>query len=275
MITAAEIGWKASVALARARGRARVLAVLSDSTYLTAGGEIVWLGGADAPLHPRAILTARRPEPPAIAGGVLPIDARAARRWQPPPFPRGACSSRAMAAGCRALVDRLETVGVPDGLGTLLRSVTPAFPLDRAAPAADALARACAADDAGRAAAAAKRLLGLGPGLTPSGDDYVGGAFFARACRVPAARGGTTSWDRAAAEILAAARDLTHPISAALLGDLLEGHGWAPLHDLARALAADAPLTVAVAAARRVVRLGHSSGWDILAGFVAGTLGER
>src|SRR5262249_31174456 len=46
---------------------------------------------------------------------------------------------------------------------------------------ADALASACAADDPVSAAAAANTLVGLGPGLTPAGDDFTGGAFFARA----------------------------------------------------------------------------------------------
>jgi hypothetical protein len=54
-----------------------------------------------------------------------------------------------------------------------------------------------------------------------------------------------------------------------LLGDLLAGEGWAPLHDLARALAGDDE-TASRDAARHLTRLGHSSGWDLLAGFVAG-----
>src|SRR5438874_581081 len=65
---------------------------------------------------------------------------------------------------------------------------------------------------------------------------------------------------------------LTHPIGAALLGDLLVGEGWAALHDLAAALARDDE-PAALEAARRLTRLGHSSGWDLLAGFVAGARG--
>src|SRR6266850_312774 len=70
----------------------------------------------------------------------------------------------------------------------------------------------------------------------------------------------------------AAAARLTHPIGAALLGDLLVGEGWAALHDVAAALARDDE-PAALEAARRLTRLGHSSGWDLLAGFVAGARG--
>jgi hypothetical protein len=72
--------------------------------------------------------------------------------------------------------------------------------------------------------------------------------------------------------VRSAATRLTHPIGAALLGDLLDGEGWAPLHDLARALAHEDDAT-ALDAARRLTQLGHSSGWDLLAGFMAGARG--
>ena len=73
--------------------------------------------------------------------------------------------------------------------------------------------------------------------------------------------------------MLDGARGRTHPISIALLSDMLDGQAHAPLHDLARALAAGAPRDVALGAARRVVGIGHSSGWDMLAGFVSGVAG--
>src|SRR5437868_4654956 len=76
----------------------------------------------------------------------------------------------------------------------------------------------------------------------------------------------------AADAVRAAAARLPHPIGAALLGDLLVGEGWAALHDLAAALARDDE-SAAVEAAQRLTRLGHSSGWDLLAGFVAGASG--
>src|SRR5260370_379121 len=121
-------------------------------------------------------------------------------------------------------------------------------------------------------AEAATALLGLGPGMTRAGDDLVGGAFFARALLARSGACDAAGWRHAADAVRAAAARLTHPIGAALLGDLLVGEGWAALHDLAAALARDDE-PAAVDAARRLTRLGHSSGWDLLAGFVAGARG--
>jgi primosomal protein N' len=72
----------------------------------------------------------------------------------------------------------------------------PSFPLARALPDVEALAIACAADDADAACRAALPLLGLGPGLTPSGDDLVGAAFFARRALARSASG-AVRWSRA------------------------------------------------------------------------------
>ncbi len=47
----------------------------------------------------------------------------------------------------------------------------------------------------------------------------------------------------------------------------------APLHGLAHALGSGDDLARAIGAARRLTRIGHSSGWDMLAGFVAGASG--
>lgn len=265
MIRLSALGWKASAALARARGSARVVAALSGSIYLTADDEIVWLGRAGSPLHPRAMLT----------GGPLPFEADAleldpdgARPWRPA-APLRPCRADTLVAGLRALVGAIPAVGAPDGFGALLVGATPRFPLDRAAERARRLAAACAADDPRAAAEAATELLGLGPGLTPSGDDYVGAAFFGRRLLAAAGAADRDAWARAGAVVLGRARGRTHPISAALLGDMLEGHGHAPLHELAGALAAGGDRRPAVEPARRLVAIGHSSGWDMLAGFVA------
>ncbi|MBI4637597.1 MAG: DUF2877 domain-containing protein [Candidatus Rokubacteria bacterium] len=271
MVRVTAIGCKAHAALRAAASPARVLSALSESIYLTAGDEIVWLGRVGALLHPRAILTASPlpgPDEP------LRFDLDGTRPWKPSRLNLGGPGVHALAGGCRALLGAIESVGAPDGLGTLLVGRIPPFPLDRAPERAAALARACGADDARAAAEAARALLGLGPGLTPSGDDYVGGALFARAVLGGAGACDGAGWRRAAAAVLGRAREATHPISAALLGDLADGEGHAPLHELTTALASEAPLEAAVEAARRLTRIGHSSGWDMLAGFTAGILGE-
>jgi Protein of unknown function (DUF2877) len=256
--------------LLRAGGEARVLASLSASLYIVVQEQILWLGGPDGTLHPRAVLLS---EPPAIGkwtpGQMLRMPPCTQSPWCPDAPPSGPGVAAAFRRGALRLAAGAAALGRPEGFGARLVGTRLAFPLAAAAGRADALAAACADDAPPRAAAAATALLGLGAGLTPSGDDFVGGAFFARALMARAGARECASWSAAAETVRAAAIAATHPISAALLGDLVAGEGWAPLHELADALAYDDE-PAAIDAGRRLVRLGHSTGWDILAGFVAG-----
>ncbi|HET7340680.1 MAG TPA: hypothetical protein VFL90_04390, partial [Methylomirabilota bacterium] len=59
------IGILAHRALARTGGRARVTARLPASTYMSAGGELLWLGPVGAEPHPRAVLLAQPSVPDA------------------------------------------------------------------------------------------------------------------------------------------------------------------------------------------------------------------
>ena len=131
------------------------------------------------------------------------------------------------------------------------------------------MAEACERDDAPGTATAGEPLLGLGSGLTPSGDDFVGGVLFARHVLAP----GDTAWSAAAASLVEGARTLTHPISAALMTDLAHGEGHEPLHDLIDALTVDRAPDRALRAVERLGRLGHSSGWDMLTGVLVGLAG--
>jgi hypothetical protein len=260
------IGEIAHAALARSRGQARVLARLSASTYLTAGDEIVWLGAVGSELHPRAVLAAAAPP---VEDDVVRLDAGRLIPWQPSALSLEPASAERLAVGWRHLASGAAALGPVGGFGALLTRASLAFPLDGARDAAAALADACARDDAGAGTAAAIALLGLGGGLTPSGDDFVGAALFARRLLSDAGAADAAAWKRAATTIVAAAPARTHPLSATLLGDLADGQAHASLHDLVHGLARDAP-AAAHDAARRLVGLGHSSGWDMLAGLVAG-----
>jgi hypothetical protein len=271
VIRVVALGWKAAAVLERTRSRASVLAPLSESIYLTAGDEILWLGCAGAPLHPRAALT-DAPLPSGAAA--LELACSGARVWTPAPVPAAGRAAASLRAGGEALRAALGELGRLDGFGPRLAGRAPSFPLDAAADRAARLAAACGADDPDGAAEAAADLLGLGPGLTPSGDDFVGAAFFAKTLFALMGATDGDAWAHAGARVVAQARARTHPISVALLADMVAGHGHAPLHDLARALATGAPRSVALDAARRLTRIGHCSGWDMLAGFVAGISGR-
>ncbi|HEX9464844.1 MAG TPA: DUF2877 domain-containing protein [Alphaproteobacteria bacterium] len=107
---------------------------------------------------------------------------------------------------------------------------------------------------------AAVDVLGLGPGLTPAGDDALGGAMIALRSF---GHGGAA--DRLAAGLLAPAPERTNTISLAHLRAAADGEGAAALHEALAAVAcADQPALLD--ALRRLDRIGHSSGWDALAG---------
>jgi hypothetical protein len=268
-IRVTEIGWKARRLIASAPAASALVAALSRSRYLDVAGEIVWLGPPGSTLHARAMIADTVPLEDAV--DPLPrLDVSSAREWRPATPPRG-LGREAIARAAGDLARAAPGLGRPDGFGALLTDTPPAFPLDRATADARAFLAACAAGDAAAATVSAERLLGLGPGLTPAGDDLVGGACFARRVLTGTGLADDARWRAAALRIRTRAAERTHRISATLLGDLLDGEAYAPLHEVAVALARDDAAS-ALDAAARLVRLGHSSGWDLLTGFL-GALG--
>ncbi len=103
-------------------------------------------------------------------------------------------------------------------------------------------------------------LVGLGPGLTPSGDDVLGGAMLALGLA-------------GQRDLLARLRDTvqtamhgTNRISAAYMEAAAQGCGSSVLHDAVNAIWTDSP-----GLGQTLVglgRMGHSSGWDALLGAV-------
>lgn len=276
VIRALEVGVVARAALERSAGVAEPLAA-GGPLYLHAAGEVVWLGSPGAVLHPRAVIAAgARPDRPHR----VVVDLTAARIWDPPLPAVTRTAVRTFTDTFGDLLARLVSQHPAQGLASLLwtgarpQAGVEAALAARARPGVLALAGACDADDASAAIPPATELLGLGPGLTPAGDDLVGGVLFGRAVL---GRGGAVegrAWAAAGAAIVAAARGRTHPVSAALLADLAAARGHAPLLDLVAALAAGGR-EAGLDAASRLTALGHSSGWDMLAGLALGTLGRH
>ena len=104
------------------------------------------------------------------------------------------------------------------------------------------------------------RLIGLGPGLTPSGDDFLGGALIAlRALRCDRAA------DELASAVLKAGEARTHGISLQHLRCAAEGQGHEALHAFLLSLLMPKPEQMEQTLSR-LVRLGHSSGADMAHG---------
>ena len=110
-------------------------------------------------------------------------------------------------------------------------------------------------------------LIGLGPGLTPAGDDFVGGAMIAlRVCGTTA--GDAALADRVAAWALPLAKERSSRISRAHLECAAEGEGHEALHDLL--------CTGDATHLERLAGIGHTSGLDAAAGALLslGLVGE-
>lgn len=109
-------------------------------------------------------------------------------------------------------------------------------------------------------------LVGLGPGLTPSGDDLLGALAITFAVQGDSARA------RALKTAVAQRLHTTHPLSAAHLSAALDGKGVEALHLVAIALATGK--LPSPGSLKRLTSLGGQSGWDMLAG-IALALGLR
>jgi hypothetical protein len=267
-LTVVAIGARARAALERSRGHAVALSAFPASPYLRAAGELIWVSHRLPAMHPRAVQVER----PVHAAGAMRFGALPAPETSACALPLATRAALVRARRtCTDLLAAPDAIGAPRGLGLLLVDQSPPFPLDAALPHVTLFARAVQADDADAARRAAHSLLGLGPGLTPSGDDFVGAALCAR---LFAARGdgGLEAWQTAARRLVGAAQARTNEVSAALFGDLVAGETYGSLAALLRGLA-DGDLAGALDAARALTFVGHSSGWDLLAGCVLGLTG--
>jgi hypothetical protein len=232
---------------------------MADSPYLSAAGEIVWVGARLPAMHPRAVVLAA----PATRNARLFFERLPSENWSPEPLAHR--DRDALRLSLHRLRPALFAKEAPRGLGALLAGRAPEFPLGSAAPRVHALARAYASGDDRAVYEASVALLGLGAGLTPSGDDLAGAALFARRLLAPNDR----SWEALGEQLCTEIAARSHPVSAALFADLARGESFAPLHDLAAALSTGGDVR-ALEAALRLVALGHSSGWDMLTGFQVG-----
>lgn len=200
-----------------------------------------------------------------------------ARDWQPAPVPRD-WDAGVLAQGLTALEARAAVLAPPDGLGPLIpmlakgpRSVA-VTPLARTARDGIVALAEWARVGEGFPPAAVETLIGLGPGLTPSGDDALGGALIAFR-----ALGRAGIAERLAAKALPRARQRTHAISLAHLACAADGQGTAALHETLAALCSPRARGLS-RCLDAIAAIGHTSGWDALVGvWVAAkvTVGDR
>jgi len=220
-----------------------------------------------------------------VGGGKLDINARNISirlpkipPWEPRPDVAGRRWRREPVAWHVHLLAQ-HLVSQPDqgGLGILagpllLGASAPDTALARMAlPALRALAQAAWERDVVGAQAATQRLAGLGPGLTPAGDDALGGFAAVMALLGATLGGDAMPRNDIAATIAATARPRTTALSTTLLVHAARGEVAEHLGEtlLALALPVEAHAVV-VRAANDLLRFGATSGGDTLLGVLWG-----
>ncbi|MFI6595363.1 DUF2877 domain-containing protein [Nonomuraea sp. NPDC050536] len=131
------------------------------------------------------------------------------------------------------------------------------------------LAESCASGWLLGAVTAAEQLVGLGPGLTPSGDDVLAGLLVTLRHLGGAAGAERAVWLAGwlAATVTFDARTRTTPISATLLHCAARGEASPEVIDVLRCVAGGHPLEPALL---RLHALGHTSGADLTQGIAIG-----
>jgi hypothetical protein len=191
-----------------------------------------------------------------VGGGRVELPAATIRvtRWWQPTTPRPA------QLGARLLrqLDAVQTLvpRLPAEVGAASRSL--------AAEADAALSRAGPAPEL---AAAARRLVGLGPGLTPAGDDVLAALLVTLSAGPAAAR--AAAGDVAAA-VLPDAGARTTALSAALLRHAAGGEGLPELVNLVDAVSAPGVQDDVTRLLRAVLAVGSSSGCAMVHGVLTG-----
>lgn len=279
---ATQIGCLAADTLARERA-GRLIAVFDGGFYIQFATELVFLGAADLAIGPLNVVTsapgatnwnlagARVGDRAVVTGGCLIVGPRFrfmlgdAPVWRPEPGPetpdpravsRGLVGFREAATRRVPLKDVGGVVQSPKGQATSIGILeTRRFPIqklrDWLVQAFRNRETACPADVAA--------LIGLGPGLTPSGDDLLGGAMIA-AHALGEGAVGRRLWGMIQPRL-----DATGIISGAHLRAAADGLGHRDIHRVALAILAGkvedfTPLIDGIE------DIGHSSGWDAVAG---------
>lgn len=269
-----------------------VLASVSGAIYIESDvGEILWLAASPSALHPRAILLPIMPAELPTAGtecrleddrlhvgANLVIRFCDAELWSPELLVRDSVSASEAAGRIAAAIDRTALRSPPQGL--LASLLFPHAPrggrgshnamereiVTAAGRAMESLRQAPTGFGLLEHLQDAIDLVGLGLGLTPSGDDLLG-AFLYTLYVLDSAHWGLIGLEGEVVDAwLWRARALTNKISFAILADHAHGDAAVPLHELLNMALDGQSLECLVRAVGRVSVIGQSSGWDMLAG---------
>ena len=275
-----------------------VLASMTNAVYLLSEqGDLCWLIPMESPMHQRAMqLTA--PIPRLNVGSWYEVvehslttsygellDFQHAAVWVSHTLSSNQIVSISRLSETLYIVtDRLLAHHKPSGLGDLINPILQSK--DHQVGAAevsqrsvlskkawsfiDGIIAATAINDVNLLIHQGKSLVGFGEGLTPSGDDFLGGFFFSmrllyhyypNSVNIPICN---------YSDFVRQSKPLTNLISYTILKDHVDGHSVEPLHQFTNGLLLEESVDQLYLHAERLISLGHSTGWDILTGFLAG-----
>jgi Protein of unknown function (DUF2877) len=253
------------------RRHGKVLAALPDAIYLEFADvvpepRVIAISRPDAIRLPNAVITGpweARSSAECWAGGdritACGLDIRITRWWDPSPV-FGPLSRIRLDHGCSALARLCAAAERAPGLAGHDGPVR--------------LAACCASGDLAGAVEAVEQLVGLGPGLVPSGDSVVSGVLLALRLLGGAISGGTravwlANWLSASATCQAAQRTTT--LAASLLHCAARGQAAAEVSAVLLGMAGQEPLEPAAA---RLLTAAHGAdlAWGLLAGCRAALL---
>ena len=264
----------------RRHARANLEAVFERSFYLRAGDEFICVGEpgigngpltlighlgrlSDRALQPRQSVAVC--DRHIVIGNSIRLILDRSEAWRPPAWP--ICPSPVRLIDTCVALERRAAIDAPEeGLARHISGVAETSARQALARVArpriatferwlsgvlDEPAQGMACADAVRG------LIGLGPGLTPSGDDFLVGAL-----ALLDAIGERDAHAALARAIIAALPGATSPLSACFLRAAAAGHVGETLHHaVSSVIAGDVG-----AAIEAIETIGHSSGWDMMAG---------
>jgi hypothetical protein len=275
----------------------QVLAGFSGAAYLvTEQAELFWLASENAPMHLRG-LRIMGPFPRLVAGEKFLIEGECikiapefqvnfgdASTWTVPTMPAEA-ALRIDQIPIRVKSLFLESFDLSQAraFGRLIPKILSlaAIQLEDKAEFDAVLAlawlgifeiaKACLLRDIPGLLQKANALVGLGEGLTPSGDDFLSGLLFC-VNTIQSLYPGFVHLDSSEqALFIESARERTHLISFTLLKDSTNGQAIEPLHKLIHIMLSDQP-PENIRPASCLTQVGHSTGWDLLTGALTGLL---
>lgn len=275
-------GGAAALAAMKRSMTGRITALFDNSLYVTLGDTAVCIGSESLPMGPINIRTSapagtqwsktglRTDDHVLIAaqmahvGNLFVLSMAGAAVWKPAHAVGWTTAS--LQAGLGRLDKLLPHYDTKDGLAAFTRRLpVPAsvnLATDASRKSIALLVTALEHDEfrVGVIANATKKLIGLGPGLTPSGDDFLGGMMIALHA-IGREEAATALWTAASPHV----EVRTNAISAAHLRCAAAGSGHEALHRILNNL-----LRGEIDSLRdgldRIDSIGHCSGWDALAG---------